>query len=131
MLAIDRTEHRSSALERVRDLANELARSHPNAKGLVRELFLAFTAVYEEAREPGDAGGTQAASAALLLIREAVEAVAPNVLPSRDFIAKFYGPEPIHEAQAIAEALRGMFAADERERELVLPGWDEFKPRRD
>ena len=43
---------------------------------------------------------------------------------------KFYGPEPVHEAQAIAEALRQMLAANEREQVQVLPDWDEFKPKR-
>ncbi|HZB39270.1 MAG TPA: hypothetical protein VE443_14880, partial [Beijerinckiaceae bacterium] len=52
MLAIDRTDQRPAALERVRDLANELARSNPNAKELIRELFLAFKSVYEGVRHP-------------------------------------------------------------------------------
>ena len=83
MLEADHTQQRPTALDRVRDLAKELARSHPNAKNLVRELFLAFTSVYEEALEPES---TRTAYAALDVVRKAIETMAPAALPSREFV---------------------------------------------
>jgi hypothetical protein len=44
--------------------------------------------------------------AGLHMIREAVEALGPpGVLPSGEAVISLYGPEPIHEAQAIVDAL--------------------------
>ena len=44
--------------------------------------------------------------AGLRLIREAVETLGPpGVLPSGEAVISLYGPEPIHEAQAIVDAL--------------------------
>jgi hypothetical protein len=46
-------------------------------------------------------------SAALLMIRETVETLGPpGTLPSQDAVLQLYGPEPVHEATAIVEALR-------------------------
>ena len=40
------------------------------------------------------------------MIREAVETLGPpGVLPSGEAVISLYGPEPIHEAQAIVDAL--------------------------
>jgi hypothetical protein len=42
----------------------------------------------------------------LHMIRETVEALgSPGVLPSQEAVIALYGPEPIHEAQAIVDAL--------------------------
>jgi hypothetical protein len=130
MLAIDRPDQRPAALERVRDLANELARSNPKAKELIRELFLAFKSVYEETRRPIEAESLQNAQAALAMVRDAVEEVAPGALPSPESVAQLYGPGPLHEAEVIADALRELFAAEARARVQMLPDWSEFKPRR-
>ena len=44
---------------------------------------------------------------ALRMIREAVETLGPpGVLPSEEAVLKLYGPEPVHEAQAIVEGQR-------------------------
>ena len=44
--------------------------------------------------------------AGLRMIREAVETLGPpGVLPSGEAVMSLYGPEPIHEAQAIVDAL--------------------------
>jgi hypothetical protein len=44
--------------------------------------------------------------AGLRMIREAVETLGPpGVLPSGEAVISLYGPEPIHEAQAIVDAL--------------------------
>ena len=46
-------------------------------------------------------------SAALQLIRETVETLGPaGILPSREAVIELYGPEPVHEATAIAAAIR-------------------------
>ena len=46
-------------------------------------------------------------SAALHLIRETVETLGPaGLLPSREAVLQLYGPEPLHEATAIAAAIR-------------------------
>jgi hypothetical protein len=40
------------------------------------------------------------------MIREAVETLGPpGILPSQEVVITIYGPEPIHEAQAIVDAL--------------------------
>jgi hypothetical protein len=50
-------------------------------------------------------------SAALRMIREAVETLGPpGILPSQDAVLEHYGPEPVHEAAAIVEALRKLLA---------------------
>ena len=49
-------------------------------------------------------------SAALRMIREAVERLGPpGILPSEDTVLQRYGPEPMHEAAVIVEALQKMF----------------------
>jgi hypothetical protein len=41
------------------------------------------------------------------MIREAIETLGPpGVLPSKEAMLMLYGPEPIHEGQAIVDALR-------------------------
>ena len=50
-------------------------------------------------------------SAALRMIREAVETLGPpGILPSQDIVLEHYGPEPVYEATAIVEALRKLLA---------------------
>ena len=47
--------------------------------------------------------------AAIRMIREAVETLGPpGVLPSEEAVLHLYGPEAVHEAQAIVDALRKM-----------------------
>jgi len=49
--------------------------------------------------------------AGLRLIRETVEALSPpGTLPSEDAVLQLYGPEPLHEATAISDALRKLLA---------------------
>ena len=51
--------------------------------------------------------------AGLRMIREAVETLGPpGVLPSGEAVISLYGPEPIHEAEAIVDAL-GAILGDE------------------
>ena len=51
----------------------------------------------------------ESCSAALRMIREAVERLGPpGILPSQDAVLQRYGPEPVHEATAIVEALQKM-----------------------
>jgi hypothetical protein len=46
-----------------------------------------------------------------VVIRETVETVgAPGILPSQDAALTLYGPEPVHEATAIVDALRQLLA---------------------
>jgi hypothetical protein len=50
-------------------------------------------------------------SAALRMIRETVETLGPpGILPSQDAVLALYGPEPVHEAKAIVEALQKLLA---------------------
>jgi hypothetical protein len=43
---------------------------------------------------------------ALRIVRETIEALGPpGALPSEEAVLKLYGPEPIHEGQAIVDAL--------------------------
>ena len=43
---------------------------------------------------------------ALRMIREAVETLGPpGILPSEEAVLRLYGPEAVHEAQAIVDAL--------------------------
>jgi hypothetical protein len=52
---------------------------------------------------------------ALHLIRETVETLGPpGALISEDQVLAQYGPEPIHEATAIVEALTALFAARQK-----------------
>jgi hypothetical protein len=118
---------RQPALNRVREIANELARSHPNAKHLVRELFIAFTAVHEEIRQSVE---SENAATALRIIRDAVERGAPGALPSSSTVRMFYGPGPEGEAQAIAEALRELLPGEDRSETITLPSWGELKARK-
>ena len=63
--------------------------------------------------------------AGLRMIREAVETLGPpGVLPSGEAVISLYGPEPIHEAQAIVDAL-GAILGDEPDPGAVKP-----EPRR-
>jgi hypothetical protein len=49
----------------------------------------------------------QNALAALRMIRETIETLGPpGVLPSNEAVLMLYGPEPIHEGQAIVDALK-------------------------
>jgi hypothetical protein len=117
---------RPPALARVRDIANELARSHPDAKHLVRELFIAFTAVHDEMRQAKEGEG---ACAALRPIRETVERAAPGALPSPATVRMFYGDGPEGEAQAIAEVLRELLG-EAPGQVVTLPSWGELKALR-
>lgn len=41
------------------------------------------------------------------MIRETIETLGPpGILPSEEAVLGLYGPEPVHEAEAIVEALR-------------------------
>ena len=43
---------------------------------------------------------------ALRMVRETIETLGPpGALPSEEAVLKLYGPEPIHEGQAIVDAL--------------------------
>lgn len=54
-------------------------------------------------------------AAALRMIREAIETLGPvGILPSPDAVLLLYGPEPVHEAEAIVAALVKMFASREQ-----------------
>jgi hypothetical protein len=70
------------------------------------------------------------AYAALAMVRGAIEELAPGALPSPESVAKLYGPEPVHEAEAIADTLREIFATEDRARIQTLPDWSEFRPRK-
>jgi hypothetical protein len=49
----------------------------------------------------------QNGGAALRMIRETIETLGPpGALPSEEAVLGLYGPEPVHEATAICEALR-------------------------
>ncbi|PAQ01554.1 PAC2 family protein [Mesorhizobium mediterraneum] len=49
---------------------------------------------------------TQNAWAALKLVRMAIEETCPaGVLPSEDAVLLLYGPEPVHEGEALAKAI--------------------------
>jgi hypothetical protein len=118
---------RHPALARVRELANELARSHPNAKHLVRELFVAFTEVHDEIRHAAESEGS---TGALRTIRDAIERAAPGALPSPSTVRMFYGPGPEGEAQAIVEVLRELLPGEDRGEIVILPSWGELKAGR-
>jgi hypothetical protein len=46
-----------------------------------------------------------------VVIRETVETVGPPaILPAQDAVLTLYGPEPVHEATAIGDALRRLLA---------------------
>jgi hypothetical protein len=69
--------------------------------------------------EEGDREGWhekyQNAWAALRMIRETIETLGPpGALPSRDTVLIELGPEPIHEGQAISEALARLLTGDKR-----------------
>jgi hypothetical protein len=43
---------------------------------------------------------------ALRIVRETIETLGPpGALPSEEAVLKLYGPEPIHEGQAVVDAL--------------------------
>jgi len=49
--------------------------------------------------------------AALRMIRETVETLGPpGILPSEEAVLAIYGPEPVHEATALVNALRKLLA---------------------
>jgi hypothetical protein len=49
---------------------------------------------------------------ALRMVRETIETLGPpGALPSEEAVLKLYGPEPIHEGQAIVDALTKLLAA--------------------
>lgn len=53
------------------------------------------------------------ALAGLAMIRETIETLGqPGILPSQAGVIQQYGPEPVHEAQAIVDALRKLLARD-------------------
>jgi hypothetical protein len=65
----------------------------------------------DEEREPFREN-YQNAWAALRMIRETIETLGPpGALPSRDTVLIERGPEPIHEGQAISEALRKLLGS--------------------
>jgi hypothetical protein len=65
----------------------------------------------DEEREPWREN-YQNALVALRLIRETIETLGPlGVLPSNEAVLMLYGPEPIHEGQAISDALRKLLSA--------------------
>ena len=50
--------------------------------------------------------------AALRMIRETIETLGPpGALPSSEAVLMLYGPEPVHEGQAIVDALTKLLAA--------------------
>jgi hypothetical protein len=56
---------------------------------------------------------TDNALAGLAMIRETIETLGPpGILPSQTGVVHQYGPEPVHEAQAIVDALRKLLARD-------------------
>ena len=60
----------------------------------------------QEAREPWREN-YQNALTALRMTRETIETLGPpGALPSREAVLSLYGPEPIHEGQAIVDALK-------------------------
>jgi hypothetical protein len=66
-----------------------------------------------EEREPWR-DNYQNALAALRMIRETVETLGPpGSLPSGEAVVMLYGPEPIHEGQAISDALRKLLGGSE------------------
>jgi hypothetical protein len=61
--------------------------------------------------------------AAIRMIREAVETLGPpGVLPSEEAVLQLYGPEAVHEAQAIVDALRKMLANEQQDQVKTRPG---------
>ena len=65
----------------------------------------------QDAREPFREN-YQKALAALRMIRETIETLGPpGALPSRDTVLIERGPEPIHEGQAIVDALRKLLGS--------------------
>lgn len=53
------------------------------------------------------------ARAALRMIRETIETLGPpGALPSEEAVLLLYGPEPLHETEAICAALRAMLAPE-------------------
>lgn len=56
---------------------------------------------------------TDNALTGLAMIRETIETLGPpGILPSQTGVVHQYGPEPVHEAQAIVDALRKLLARD-------------------
>jgi hypothetical protein len=56
--------------------------------------------------------------AALAMIREAIETLGPpGALPSGEHVVAIYGPEPVHEAEAIVVALQRILDPDAPEAE--------------
>jgi hypothetical protein len=52
------------------------------------------------------------------MIREAIEVLRPRgTLPPREQVVGFYGPEPVHEAEAIVVALQRILAPEATEQD--------------
>jgi hypothetical protein len=69
--------------------------------------------IQEEEREPWREN-YQNAWAALRMIRETIETLGPpGALPSKEAVLMLYGPEPIHEGQAIVDALRKLLTTSD------------------
>jgi hypothetical protein len=63
--------------------------------------------------------------AGLRMIREAVEELGPvGVLPSQEAVIGRYGPEPVHEAQAIVDALTSILTASAGKSSPQSPAMD-------
>lgn len=59
-------------------------------------------------------GNMQNAWAALRMIRETIETLGPpGLLISEEEVLAQFGPEPVHEATAIVDALRVIFASQQ------------------
>jgi hypothetical protein len=70
--------------------------------------------IKDEEREPWR-DNYQNALAALRMIRETIETLGPaGALPSNEAVLMLYGPEPIHEGQAIVDALRKLLSPPAR-----------------
>ena len=71
--------------------------------------------------------------AGLRMIRETVETLGPpGILPSGEAVISLYGPEPVHEAQAIVDALGpswGMSQIQGRQSRNLVDGQEWHVPR--
>jgi hypothetical protein len=67
----------------------------------------------EPRAQPREPLGPESTWAALRMIREVIETLGPpGVLISEEAVLQFYGPEPVHEAQAICDALSHILTGD-------------------
>jgi hypothetical protein len=68
----------------------------------------------DEAEDEHGRENYQNAWAALRMIRETIETLGPpGARPSGEAVLMLYGPEPIHEGQAISDALRKLLGGSE------------------